>query len=1565
MPEGSDPVDFNYEEYLRQHEAETAEKNSGGVGQRVAAFWRDLRTGRRALPTLGVGGMAAEMAGFNTADTEQAIQRGALKAANEMSNTAVGLGKEVVKRTGLYQLTAGEQGEEDFLEWYSRRTADVNPLQVDVPKERMEGAYGFVEAATQFATGYALAGRVTPSGWFSWAGRFKGAVAGGAKGAAVDFALFDPWEERLSNLIQSGPEWVKNPLTDFLQAEEDDGELEARAKAVLEGVLTGIAADAVISGIKRIRVVGKVRAGKMQVEEAEAEFLAINKAADEAVSTDVVEVVHTPGEPSVIVPKLGEIKLLEEGTTEDNLDTFLFQTESGPLEVHVEQIGDDLVVDWIGGKKGDTDSRVQIGPRGIKAVRKFLAERYPTAKSASGLRISGARSEAGELRIPLRNDPLPSSAPIDPLTAEIVPPQPEASGLQAAPISDTETLEVPSPAQAESLAAAINEAARAAERPRKATPEMIGRFKETLERIRAGTDPADAEALTRGIQFNFNRTLAPKEALEVINSLSEAAKDIDIPAVLAQRVGKDGKVVPWDVTSRLGDGLIDGMTGEQFIARAAEIRKTTEGLPEWIYAARTVMYGLGSEVDRLSRLADADPDNPVLMTEFMEALDSLFALRNELAPTSSSVARALDAHRIEVDGRVPKDLKAGTSATEAPRGGGEEAGGKEKAPRERGKGPNTYTVTDEEEDILASMLRGLVEEETEALEGVSKELSDLEIFKRSKATIGVGADDFMLARERARAAKAIKRAADLRRKIGIGDEDIPEDILLDNASLRGEKVSLSAEMQRSDPYTVSDEDAALLAREKEFAPKPSNPIEELAKAFEREQKIIAGLLELKEPRARNKPDVSPITAYIRKAVKENKQIALANRVWSLSKIGPSALPSNGTLSGRLSLADPDRKLSEQFSKTELLALARQVRFAEGDPSRILKALRSHHIATDPEAMKDPTIASKVLGFRANMMLSGPKTQVVNFVNNVLTAFQVPAEHFFAGVGRGAVTGDWDLARNGADLFVGNFLMLGDALRAARKALKDGRAILDPDHLTIEDVLDPLRPSFEEEGAESVFKRFLGSAINAPSRVLMTTDELFKQMSYRSSVRAQSLREAREAARARGLKGDELRAFLAQRVEEDLDMATDLRGGATNPLALQHARYATFTNDLESGIGKSLQDMANEHPLIRLIFPFVRTPVNIFRFAWQRTPVLGAFQKQMRADWSAGGERRAIFLARQAAGTVMYSAAASLAAGRMITGGGPKNPDIRKQWIEAGNQPYSLRVGDKWYPYRRMEPLATPLSIIADLVEMSGELGDVDAGDAVNVSIAAMMSSVSSKTFLLGMTEFFDAAASGEGWRVERLTTSLAGSFLPNLMRQTNPDPVWRETRGFVDELAARTYGWSETLEPRRNLFGEVMVKPPGYFGRTFNPFASMDPPSDAVANELLTLGEAMPMPPEKLQEYGIDLTDRTAWDNGTGQSPYDRMMELMGKPHHGKSLREALTDRVQSEAWQTASSGTTAFPGGKKLMIAREVIQAYHERAFSSMLKEYPALKDSMQQGRRNKAAALRGSGALLEAVAQ
>jgi hypothetical protein len=647
--------------------------------------------------------------------------------------------------------------------------------------------------------------------------------------------------------------------------------------------------------------------------------------------------------------------------------------------------------------------------------------------------------------------------------------------------------------------------------------------------------------------------------------------------------------------------------------------------------------------------------------------------------------------------------------------------------------------------------------------------------------------------------------------------------------------------------------------------------------------------------------------------------------------------------------DSARQSITGMTKTEIRQLGRMLRMVDGDPSQIIGLTAAHTNRAVAKATGDSTVMDKVIEVALNGMLSSPKTHVINVGTTAVASALRPAETMLAGT----ISRNPTLRQEGWDTLTGLFLSMGDSWNAARKAFRLGRNVLDPE-VMIDD------RAIAQSGA---WGGPLGKLINLPSRFLLTGDEWLKQMNYRANVRAQSLR----LSAADGVVDPDQ---IARRLQEDMEFAFSPDGSARNARAREFAREATFTSDLEYGFGRSMQNLAKDHPVIRLAaLPFVRTPVNLFRFAWQRTPILGLAQRQMREAIAAGGERAAEAMARQATGAMIWGTGAILAHNRMITGRGPSNPKLRELWLQ-NHQPYSIKVGDRWISYRRADPILSPLGLVADMYTMFGEMeAKGESGTKVAYMFgAAFASNLTSKTFFQGASDLLGAMSSGHWSEVQRYVAqrgaalvpfSAAGRSIGNVV-----DPVWREVEGVVENVASTIPGYSRTLPPSRNIFGEPILRPPGVINRAMNPFTISKPFDDSVVDELVSLGRGMGMPLETRGDQ--DLTDVDKWDNGSGQAPYDRMLELLstrGGSMPDRTLREMVEQTIRSPEYQEASPGTAAYPGGLRFDMVNRLVQTYQRMAEQAMLAEYPALANAIQlEEQRSLGAKLAGEQGVREA---
>lgn len=676
------------------------------------------------------------------------------------------------------------------------------------------------------------------------------------------------------------------------------------------------------------------------------------------------------------------------------------------------------------------------------------------------------------------------------------------------------------------------------------------------------------------------------------------------------------------------------------------------------------------------------------------------------------------------------------------------------------------------------------------------------------------------------------------------------------------------------------------------------------------------------------------TAAAAQAMKEGGKAVAQEVPKTASQAAAQALGGQGLIAQKILSALPN------LSPETIQGLARKIRLADGDPSVILDILTPISKAT-PEELANPKFMDYVNTVWVNSVLSGPLTTMQNLLGTASAVIQTPVEKYFTG----ALSRNKVIRDEASDIFSGYVGSLGDAWAAGKKAFSAGKSVLDPEHMTQE--------------WKSPIQGYLGTAVNAPSRFLMSQDAFFKDLSYRAFVRAQGMKEAREL----GLTSEK----AAEYAEKALKSAFNPDGSGISSGGLDFSRYVTFTNNLDEGtLGKWLQDGVGKHPAMRFAaLPFVRTPTNLMLWNWERTPLIGLLARRNREALMAGGTRAAEVWAKQATGAMMWGSATALALFGMITGNGPSDPDLRKQWTDAGYQPYSVKVGDKWVSYRRGDPLLMPLGIVADMAQSSGELPWEETDSIATAFGASLARNVSSKSYMYNLTSFMNAAFRGDEKLINSFLQGKAASFVPSVANQLNPDDEMHELRGYVDTVISRIPGMSETLPARRNIFGEPVMKAPFYPNRALNPFTvSKTFVSDSADNELLEIGKAIPFPSKNYPSTSVDMASRKYGLKGD-LTPYDRMLQIMASPGHGApSLRQAIEQIVKSPEWDKMSGGVPGVQeGGTKFEVVNNVVQRYREMARKRILSEFPELRKAVQQAVVSEEAAKRGGPQALERV--
>jgi hypothetical protein len=478
--------------------------------------------------------------------------------------------------------------------------------------------------------------------------------------------------------------------------------------------------------------------------------------------------------------------------------------------------------------------------------------------------------------------------------------------------------------------------------------------------------------------------------------------------------------------------------------------------------------------------------------------------------------------------------------------------------------------------------------------------------------------------------------------------------------------------------------------------------------------------------------------------------------------------------------------------------------------------------------------------------------------------------------------------------------------------------------------------------------YYAQAITLPGRALLTEDEFFKGVLYRMELNTQITRRSKQVYReaidaglpeADAVARAEAEALtLFKRPPADLDEA-----------AMEYARQGTFTADLPPGLEK-LQRVFN-HPALKIVVPFFKTPANIGLNVVERTP-FAPLSSRWRQEIAAGGVQRDMAMAKVTLGSTILTTFALMAAEGNITGGGPKRPAERETFARTGAQPYSIKIGDQWFSYQGMEPVGALLAMAADFHEYA--LNEPDQGKVEQVFLGAtygLYEYLKEQPYLQGVADITKALGlSRQGGEIDgakvvnELTKQLGGFVIGGspagaysslgaaIERIADPTKSGVRTepdlpmgvRGFYEafnKYRSRLPYFSQDLPEMLNLWGDpVMTAHPNPAMRGLGlvlPTRVSPEQFSAVDDALVRIGSPIGMPDKKLD--GIEMDD----------FQYNRLLTI-----YGKELG------AQMQIMETMMNPGFAL---QSLKDQQQTVQRVHSRLMEAakmqLKQEYPGLQ--------------------------
>jgi hypothetical protein len=534
--------------------------------------------------------------------------------------------------------------------------------------------------------------------------------------------------------------------------------------------------------------------------------------------------------------------------------------------------------------------------------------------------------------------------------------------------------------------------------------------------------------------------------------------------------------------------------------------------------------------------------------------------------------------------------------------------------------------------------------------------------------------------------------------------------------------------------------------------------------------------------------------------------------------------------------------------------------------------------------KEPHIAGRIASeYVVNSYVSGPGTIAVNALSASTQMFLQPLLREIEAAMPRSLTGGDKINGEGIAMLRGIMQGFSEAMAFAKQGFVSGRPL-------------DINVSSQAFGmSEAKFKKFinenfisaeraemlradmydinnkaiggtLGEIVRAPTRVGIFIDEFNKAIFRRMEFNSVAYREAARVSKQTGENaGDVYTRLTKDRLTVDnwQQQITERLGGSRLWEVQNFAKEAVFQEKL-TGFAADVAKRRSEFPVLSLIIPFVKTPYNIIKEGVSYIPGIGLMNKKEKGgtgefDFAFNvPEQRGKIMAKQAMGVGIAIALDSAVNQGLITGSDPKD----------GRPPFSIKVGDEWYSYQRVEPLATVFGMAADSSDLIRKYKadltpeqDKDISKYLGAYAKAVQANIFEKSFMEGLSKAMFAMTDPERYGSGFLN-QYANALVPAILATTSKvmSPTEREAQTFMERAQSRVPGMREELPVKYTKTGE--------------------PEQASLANALLGIKVTTPTAIEKqLSDIEVDIVGASKKMGGVelNTEQYARYKELSGK----------------------------------------------------------------------------------------
>jgi len=617
-----------------------------------------------------------------------------------------------------------------------------------------------------------------------------------------------------------------------------------------------------------------------------------------------------------------------------------------------------------------------------------------------------------------------------------------------------------------------------------------------------------------------------------------------------------------------------------------------------------------------------------------------------------------------------------------------------------------------------------------------------------------------------------------------------------------------------------------------------------------------------------------------------------------------------------------------------------------DPMSKVEFIKKGRIARTVDALMEAYI---------NSILSSPVTHSVNVFSNFLRLAADVPETALAGVIGGVRT---KLGLGGKERVYSSeaFAAMNDLPEIMRDAfLLGGQAFMKGEPIGATSKIE-LRArkaitakNFEipEDSLAGRAVDLLGNYYRLPGRFLVTEDEVFKSIASQHLLRKQARRESL-ALRDDLIDQGKDRAFAdAQAAKRYATVLRNPPGYIVDDVQ-KAAKEMVFQGDLPDFL--AALEPAFNHPAVKLIVPFYKTPSNVLIAAMERSPAQ-FFNPKFYQTLKNGGPEADMALSKAVLGSSTFSMLAWGAMGGFgddirINGAGPEGLDARRNLQAMGIMPYTVSIKQddgSWqsYSYAQLGPHAGLMAMAADFAYYSQHEDDPDVltnlAAAMTIGVAEYMTQLPMVEGISEISKAFGKDYKTWGDKMKRLgetagerVTSAALNVFPTVSsgwagveRIMSPDgsnamippgglmdeDVSRlpaPMRGFYEALQkakARNPFFSKDLPPKLNRWAEVVPQGSGSAWELMVPWKAYSSNFSQVGQELERLQAGISMPDKKkggvifnAEQYNFLIQTAMTMDSG-GLLPGES--SALGRPYDpSDNMYRSMARFIESEEYR-------------------------------------------------------------------